>query len=99
MLTVYRENELRHNLGLTSAKAIFIPGIYRGFSHRTLAEHVAKQLSHDLQCVVVEVTDDDADGPSPWLDALVHWPHTPCQRTPQACAVSVVLLDSLSAVL
>ena len=61
MLTVYRENELRHNLGLTQAKAIFVPDTYRGFSHKNLAEQVSAQLDHHLRCVVVEVTDVHGD--------------------------------------
>ena len=70
MLTVYRANELRHNLGLTAARAIFVPDTYRGFSHRELAADVAGTLEHELLTEVVDVTDDDADGPATWLDAL-----------------------------
>lgn len=94
MLTIYRGNELRHNLGLTAAKAIFVPDVYRGFAHRELAQSCAKELAHDMRTVVVDVTDDDADGPSAWLDALGEWPDTPCNRTPPASGVSVILFTS-----
>ena len=94
MLTIYRGNELRHNLDLTAAKAIFVPDVYRGFAHRDLAESVAAELDHDLRTVVVDVTDDDADGPSAWLDALDEWSDTPCTRTPPASGVSVILFTS-----
>ena len=94
MLTVYRANELRHNLALTGAKAIFVPDIYRGFSHRDLAANIATELAHELQVVVVDVTDDDADGPSDWLDTLNEWPPTPCERSPQASDVSVLYFTS-----
>ena len=94
MLTIYRANELRHNLGLTAAKAIFVPDTYRGFSHRELAANVATQLAHKLRPVVVDVTDDDADGPAAWLATLAEWPDTPCNRAPPASGVSVILFTS-----
>ena len=95
MLTVYRANELRHNLGLTAAKAIFCPDTYRGFSHRELAANVATELAHELRSVIVDVTDDDADGPSAWLDTLTDgWLDTSCKCSPPASGVSVILFTS-----
>ena len=94
MLTVYRGNELRHNLSFTAASAIFVPDIYRGFCHRDLATNIATELEHELRVVVVEVTDDDADGRSTWLDSLDEWPDHPCGRAPRASEVSVLYFTS-----
>ena len=94
MLTVYRANELMHNLGLTEAKALFVPDVYRGFSHSDLASRIASDLSHDLLPVVIDVTDNDEQGPNAWLDRLGEWPDTLCGRTPDAADVSVVLFTS-----
>ena len=94
MLTIYRGNELRHNLGLTEAKAVFVPRVYRGFDHATLANTIAEELPHGMQAVVVPVTDDDQDGPAEWLESLAHYPDTPCEREPCPSDVSVILFTS-----
>lgn len=94
MLTIYRGNELRHNLSLTRAKAIFVPGLYRGFDHEALAGQISAELEHAPRVEVVEVTDDDEDGPQPWLDALGDWPAHPPTVEPPASDVSVILFTS-----
>ncbi len=94
MMTVYRGKELRHILTKTQAKAIFIPGIYRGFSHPELLSQIQQGLQHDLQVVQIDIPDDDADGPADWINSLQNWPDQPCDRKPSASDVSVILFTS-----
>ncbi|MFO0996207.1 MAG: AMP-binding protein [Alphaproteobacteria bacterium] len=94
MLTVYRAKELRYMLGLTRAKAVFVPDHYRGFAHGALAADIARDIGHALLPVIVDVPEDGSSPPSRWLSALESWPDRPCARTPKATAVSVILFTS-----
>ncbi|MBT5414962.1 MAG: AMP-binding protein [Rhodospirillaceae bacterium] len=94
MLMVFRAKELRYMLGLARAKAIFVPPEYRGFSHRDLAEGVARELDHGVLSVIVDVPEPAAPESSAWLRMLAAYPETPCGRTPDASAVSVILFTS-----
>ena len=94
MMTVYRAKELRHILTKTQARAIFVPGVYRGFSHPALLRQMQKELSHDLQVVSIDIPDDDADGPSDWIDSLQEKSDSACGRNTSASDVSVILFTS-----
>ena len=94
MMTVYRAKELRHILTKTRAKAIFIPGVYRGFSHPKLLSQIQEELQHKLQVVQIDIPDDDADGPTDWIDSLQNCSDRPCTRNPSSSDVSVILFTS-----
>lgn len=94
MMTLYREKELKHMLGTTRAKVIFTPDFYRKCSHRDLLARVAGELDHELKTIVVDVPDNDADGPSGWLDSLSQWPDAPVAVARSSADVSVVLFTS-----
>ena len=94
MMTVYRGKELRHILTKTRARAIFIPGVYRGFSHPELLSEIQQELDHDLLVVQIDVPDDDASGPAEWIESLQDLSDESCGRTPKASDVSVILFTS-----
>ena len=94
MMTLYREKELKHMLGTTRTKVIFTPGFYRKCSHRDLLAGVSAELDHELQTIVIDVPENDADRPSEWLDSLSQWPDTPVVVERSAADVSVVLFTS-----
>ncbi|MCY3752052.1 MAG: AMP-binding protein [Gammaproteobacteria bacterium] len=94
MMTLYREKELKHMLGTTQAKVIFTPDFYRKCSHRDLLVRVTGELDHELKTIVIDVPENDADGPSEWLDSLSQWSDTPVAVERSAADVSVVLFTS-----
>ncbi|MBM3542168.1 MAG: AMP-binding protein, partial [Alphaproteobacteria bacterium] len=69
MLPIYRAKEIRYILEMTRARAIFTPDEYRGFSHKTLAAEIARDIGHDLMPVTIATPAPGAGG-SAWLDTL-----------------------------
>ncbi len=94
MMTLYREKELKHMLGTTRAKLIFTPDFYRKCSHRDLLARVTGELDHELKTIVIDVPENDADGPSEWLDSLSQWSDAPVAVERSSADVSVVLFTS-----
>jgi acyl-CoA synthetase (AMP-forming)/AMP-acid ligase II len=94
MMTVYRGKEIRHILKKTQARAIFIPGVYRGFDHPELMSELQQELEHNFKVVQIDIPDDDASGLTDWIDSLQNWSDKPCGRTPSASDVSVILFTS-----
>ena len=94
MMTLYREKELKHMLGTTQAKVIFTPDFYRKCSHRDLLARVTGELDHELKTIVIDVPENDADGPSEWLDSLSQWSDAPVAVERSSADVSVVLFTS-----
>ena len=94
MMTLYREKELKHMLGTTRAKVIFTPDFYRKCSHRDLLARVTEELDHELKTIVIDAPENDADGPSEWLDSLSQWSDAPVAVERSAADVSVVLFTS-----
>ncbi|MHB1219686.1 MAG: AMP-binding protein [Alphaproteobacteria bacterium] len=94
IMTVYRAKELRYILQFSRAKAVFIPDVYRGFSHRDMLAGLARELSHEFITVVVDVVEGGSARSSAWLDGLSRWPDTPSGKAPAASEVSVILFTS-----
>ena len=94
MMTLYREKELKHMLGTTRAEVIFTPDFYRKCSHRDLLARVTEELDHELKTIVIDVPENDADGPSEWLDSLSQWSDAPVAVERSSADVSVVLFTS-----
>ena len=91
MLPIYRAKEIRYILEMTHARAIITPDEYRGFSHKSLAAEIARDIGHDLMPVTIATP---TPGGSAWLDALSRYPDTPIDRAPKASAVSLIQFTS-----
>ena len=94
MLTVYRAKELRHMLRFIESSMIFTPRTHRDFSFIPLVEQVMSDLEHEIAHVVVDVTDDDAEGSSDWLDGLASYSDAQVETDAQASDISLVLFTS-----
>ena len=78
MLPIYREREVRFILRQTEPHLFIVPGVWRGFDYRALADRVAAEL--DTPCAVMTADRSLAEGdpaalppPPPALDDPTCW--------------------------
>lgn len=60
MLPVYRSKELRHMLGVGSAKVLFTPAVYHGFNHVEMATSLLNEIPSLERHFVVDASESDA---------------------------------------
>jgi cyclohexanecarboxylate-CoA ligase len=83
ILPIYRESEVAFIARESSAKVLVVPGRFRRFDHRVLAEHVRRQAPSIERVVVVR--DRPGAGMTAWEDLPVDAPApTAAERDPYA---------------
>lgn len=87
MITIYRRRELAHMLAVGNTRVIFLPEVYRGFDHATMAAELAVDLPGLLPITIA----DPAVDPD-WFDVWL-------QTLPEPAALPVTRADAVSQLL